>query len=213
MYKIIILDDHPIVLEAVKSIVDSSKKIKFLKGFTNKNDLVNYLKTNYRIIDCLLLDLDVKTNETDGIDICKFISDNYPNIKVIIFSSFNQKSLVLKALKNGASGYMIKNSSLDEIILGIDTVSQGKLYLHESLGDVFFNKTNSFRSDYIPKLTRREKEILKLILDENTTIEIANKLFISISTVETHRANLFLKTGVKNMAGLIKIAIEKNLTE
>ena len=108
---------------------------------------------------------------------------------------------------------MIKNSSLDEIILGIDTVSQGKLYLHESLGDVFFNKTNSFRSDYIPKLTRREKEILKLILDENTTIEIANKLFISISTVETHRANLFLKTGVKNMAGLIKIAIEKNLTE
>lgn len=205
------LDDHPIVIEAIKTIIKSSKKLNFKAGLNNERELKNYLENN-NDIDCILLDLNINNSDIDGIDICRSISSMYPNVKIIIFSSFNQRSFVLNALKNGASGYMIKNSSLEEIILGIETVLSGKIYLHESLGNVFFSsKSNNF--NYIPKLTRREKEILKLILEENTTAQIASKLYISVSTVETHRTNIFSKTNVKNMAGLIKIAFEKNLLE
>ena len=212
MHNIIILDDHPVVIEALKSIAKKSKKICFLKGFETETELFQYLKESDETTDCIFLDIHLK-NERDGVDICKTLKEQYPDLKVIIFSSFTQKSLVLSALKYGANGYLLKTGSLDEINQCIEAVTEDKIYIDKNLSSVFTSSNKSTSYDYIPKLTRREKEILKLILEENTSSQIAEKLFISLNTVETHRANLFSKTGVKNVAGLIKVALYKNLLQ
>lgn len=211
MFKIIILDDHPVIIEALKFISKDSQKINLIKGVTTENELLQYLNKK-NDIHCVLLDLNLESKR-DGVAVCKTIKKQFPDLKVIIFSSFSQKSLVLNSLKNGADGFLLKNANIDEIILSIENVMDGKIYLDRNLGNIFSTLDKKDTFNYIPKLTRREKEVLKLIVEENTSAEISEKLFISISTVETHRANIFSKTGVKNMAELIKIALEKNLLD
>lgn len=207
MVKIALLDDHIILFEAIQSILKRKSKYSFIKGFTNLEDILCFLKSGNKI-DILLLDIQIDKN--DGIEYCEKIKSIAPDLKIIIFTSHIGKNLLTKALACGASGYMVKNISTEELINGFDTVLQNKIYLHEKVTHLFVPE-NMKSDDYLPKLTKREKEILRLIMDEYTSKQIAEKLFISINTVETHRANLFVKTGAKNVAGLITIALGKNL--
>lgn len=116
-------------------------------------------------------------------------------------------------MKNGASGYLLKNTGKTELATAITTVLKGDNYLPQNIREILLNesigKGNS--SYFIPKLTSREKEILDLIIKEFTTKEMANALFISVKTVEAHRSNLIQKLGVKNTAGLVRVAFEKGL--
>lgn len=209
MIKIALLDDHIILFEAIQSVLKRKSKYSFIKGFTNLEEIIQFLNEGNRI-DILLLDIQIENN--DGIEYCEKIKTIAPQLKIIIFTSHISKALLNKALACGASGYMVKNISSHELINGIETVLQNKIYLHEKVTHLFVPEKKT-QDGYFPKLTKREKEILKLIMDEYTSKQIAEKLYISINTVETHRANLFTKTGVKNVAGLITIAIEKNLLE
>ena len=128
-----------------------------------------------------------------------------------MLSTHNDRGTIEKTIKNGADGYLLKNSSRIELEKAIKHVFEGGTYFMDEVKDVMMN---SFRSDHVVteiRLTPREIEILHLICEELTTSEIAEKLFVSKNTVETHRKNLLEKTGSKNMIGLVKFALENNI--
>ena len=123
-------------------------------------------------------------------------------------------SLIKMMLSNGAKGYVLKNAGQKILIKAIETVYSGKMFLDQTVNDIVINsvasKSKRSHAPY-PTISRREKEVLQLILDEHTTQEIADKLFISFGTVETHRRNMLIKVGAKNTAGLVKFALEYEL--
>lgn len=207
--ELVVLDDHALILEAIKALVDTDTSFNFLGGFQTSQDLQNYLQTK-KTPDVLLLDIQLK-NE-DGIKICTALSKTFPDLKIIMLSSMTQSAIVMDALKKGAMGYLPKNIALEDLKEACKTVLQGKTYIHKDISLSPVAKKDS-KYDYLPKLTRREKEVLSLIMEENTTSQIAEKLHLTVSTVETHRSSLLLKTEAKNVVGLIKYTIEKGLID
>lgn len=205
---IAVLDDHDLIAEAIKSMINEHETYQFVQGFTKSAQLIEFLKDHQKI-DILLLDIHL--NHEDGLQVCKDLTNQFPQLSKIMLTSLTQQSLVAEALKNGARGYLPKNVSFEQLIDAFNLVTKGQIYLHPDITFVPTNNQNKSSYDYLPKLTRRETEILQLILDELTTQEIADKLCITVSTVETHRSSLLSKTGSKNVVGLIKYTIEKGL--
>jgi len=139
-----------------------------------------------------------------------------PNLKIVALSMHKESSLIKLMLSNGAKGYVLKNAGQDEVIKAIETVYSNKMYLDETVNDIIVSSVaNNAKKQQnpFPSISRREKEVLKLILDECTTQDIADKLFISFGTVETHRRNMLIKLGAKNTAGLVRIALEYELNK
>jgi DNA-binding NarL/FixJ family response regulator len=134
-------------------------------------------------------------------------------MKVVMLTSFEETALVKTAIRNGADGYLLKDASEQDFLSAVESVLKGEQYIQKNVQDLMLKEAMGQKKDtsYIPKLTRREKEILQLIVDEKTTQEIADTLFLSVSTVETHRMNLISKLGVKNVAGLVKLTLERGL--
>lgn len=155
--------------------------------------------------DVLLLDINMP--DKSGIDLCKEIKEKYPEILIIGLSSFNQQSYIQKMMQNGASGYVLKNASREEIVSAIESVINGDTFL-SSEASVTMRENKDAQ---IPVITRREKEVLQLIAEGLINKEIAEKLFISTTTVDTHRNSLLSKFDVKNTANLIKLAAQYNL--
>jgi len=152
----------------------------------------------------------------DGIQLCKELVKAQPNLKVIALTTYNQNILVKNMIRNGAHGFLLKNTSLEELQRAIETVYRGEQYLQTEIKESLLRDTlgtTAQRTTFRPRLTRREKEVLQLIMDELTTTEIGEKLFISPKTVETHRLNLLQKLGVRNTAGLVKEAINQGLLD
>lgn len=205
MIKVAITDDHPIVLEGIKNLLKSDKKIHFTQSFHTLKETYDQLLPD---TDVLLLDLNLP--DGSGIDACKKLINSYPSLKIIALTSFEEVTFIKQMMKNGAMGYLLKNTDKNELSKAIQTVYIGQRYLPDHIKDFLVNdsfgqpKNNSF----IPKLTSREKEIVQLISQEFTTEEIAEKLFISVKTVESHKNNLFQKLGVKNSAGVVRAAFE-----
>ena len=145
------------------------------------------------------------------------MSEKYKDTKVIAISMFNEESFVTEILNNGAKGYVLKNTGREELLKAIATVQSGKSYFSDDVTDTIMKGLMNQRTGSkevkkdIPKISRREKEVLNLIVKEHTTQEIAKKLFISLKTVESHRSNLLAKLNARNTAGLVRIAMENNL--
>src|SRR4029079_3742844 len=140
--------------------------------------------------------------------LCKEIKTKYPGIMVLALSTFNQGSFVTKMMENGASGYVVKNADKKELLEAIHEVNKGKTYLSFEAGQAM---RKVHEGAQIPAITRREKEILALIAEGLTNPEIAGKLFVSPSTVDSHRKNLLAKLNAKNTASLIRFAIENRM--
>ncbi|MCD4732341.1 MAG: response regulator transcription factor [Bacteroidales bacterium] len=208
MINILIVDDHQVVLDGIQSMLEQEEGISITGKLMNGPDALEFLKNNP--VDVALIDINMPG--MDGIELCKAIQKMHPDIKVLTLTTFNEVSFITNMMKNGASGYLLKNTTKEELITAIKTIQKGEQYLthevQEKLISASFGKKDTA---FIPKLTRREKEVLKLILEEFTTKEIAEKLFISTATVETHRLHLLNKLGVRNTAGLVKVAIQKGL--
>src|SRR5439155_14124825 len=177
----------------------SEKKIEWMGHAMNASSCLSYLKMQQP--DVLLMDINLP--DKSGIDLCKEVKDKYPFVFIVGLSTFNQQGLIEKMIDNGASGYVLKNATQEELIEGIETVMVGKLYFSDEAAQSL-RKTNS----EIPLLTRREKEVLTLIAEGMTNNEIAQSLFISSTTVDTHRKNLLSKFEAKNTASLIRIAAQ-----
>ena len=208
MIRLIIADDHPVIIDGIKTLLEREKNMQLVSEMTDGQALIEYLESHEA--DVILLDINMP--EMNGIDACRIISEKFPDVKVLAFSQYNEKRFVKRILKYGASGYLLKSSPAVEIIAAVKMVYNGGMYLSSDLPNVFEERKNSLRTDRLfPDLSKRELDVLKLICDERNTQEIAVELFISKHTVETHRANLLLKVGVKNTAGLVKWAVENEI--
>lgn len=208
MIRIGITDDHLLVLKGVSDLLES------IQGVTVVGQWLDAATTRIGLEEKApeLLFLDINLPDGDGTDLCLEFCERWPSLKIIALTTYNQASLIQKMMQNGAKGYLLKNTSQHEMQKAIEAVMGGGSYLQEEVRDII-SATGTSLDKSIPKLTRRESEVLKLICDEMTTAEIGEELFISSKTVETHRQNLIQKLGARNTAGLVKSAINHGLLE
>lgn len=203
--KVVVVDDHPLVIEGLRSSMSEDNTIDVINCFENALDLFVFLKrsvTNVVVLDINLPDM-------NGVEICEKITKKYPHVKVLGLSTYNDPSIIKQMVKNGAKGYLLKNVTSRELIGAIHQIHQGHSYFSSAIQKILADSI--FDDNALPKLTRREKEILTLVAEGITTPQIAEKLIISPLTVETHRRNLIQKMGVTNAAQLVKMAIEQKL--
>jgi len=201
--KVFITDDHYMVVEGIRSILQLEKNIEWLGHAMTADSCMAFLHSQQP--DVLLLDINLP--DKSGIDLCKEIKAKYPDIQILGLSSFNQQSYIQKMMQNGASGYVLKNASIEEIVNAIEAAMNGEIFLSDQASIAIDENKNA----QIPVITRREKEVLMLIAKGLTNKEIADKLFISTTTVDTHRKNLLAKFQVKNTASLISLATQNEL--
>lgn len=207
--KVAITDDHILVRNGIESLLEPYANITLTEKYEDAKSTLEGLQYNQP--DVLLLDINLPG--MDGIELCKIIHKSYPNISIIGLSNFDETSFVKKILKNGASGYLLKNTSPEELKEAIETVLEGGQFIQQDIQKKIFARSisSSPQQELFIKLTRREKEVLQCIYEELTIQETAEKLFISPKTVETHRMNLMTKFDAKNIVGVIKGAIEMGL--
>jgi DNA-binding NarL/FixJ family response regulator len=205
---VFIVDDHQVVLDGLSRMLENAEEINLVGQAMNGPDALSFLLKNK--VDVAIIDINLPG--MDGIELCKNIFKIHTGIQVMALTTFNEVSFITRIMKCGAGGYLLKNTSGDELIEAIKTVYKGDQYLSKEVQTTLISASFGIKDDgFIPKLTRREKEVLTLILDEMTTKEIAEKLFISTATVETHRLHLLNKLDARNTAGLVKVAIQKGL--
>lgn len=205
MTRVYIVDDHAVVIEGIYSLLQKEKAIEIAGYATNATNCLQYF-TNHSA-DVILMDISLP--DMNGVDLCQLIKQKYPDVMVLALSTFNQGTYIRKMMESGASGYLLKNAGRNEIIEAIHIVMKGKTYLSFDAGQAL--KSTTERQNAMPPLTRREKEVLVQIAEGLTNTQIAEKLFISIDTVDSHRKNLHTKLNVKNTAMLIRFAVENNL--
>ena|SRR5438309_605234 len=202
--RVFIVDDHPLVQEGIRSLLRDEKDIELCGYAMTATSCLGYFVNN--IADVILMDIELP--DMNGIELCKEIKTKYPGIMVLGLSTFNQGSYVTKMMENGASGYVVKNADKKELLEAIREVNKGKTYLSFVAGQAMRKESALPR---VPLITRRETEILKLIAEGYTNPEIAEKLFVSPSTIDSHRKNLLAKLNVKNTASLVKFAMDHSL--
>lgn len=200
--KIFIVDDHYMVIEGIRSLLQNEKGIEWSGHAMSADSCLAFLKQQQP--DVILMDINMP--DKSGIDLCREVKEKYPSVFIIGLSTFNQQSFVQRMMENGASGYVLKNATRDEILDAVHTVMKGKTWLSDEVSQVL---KHTDASGII--LTRREKEVLELIADGMTNNEIAQKLFVSVTTVDTHRKNLLAKFDVKNTALLIRTATQLHI--
>lgn len=199
--KLFIVDDHYMVIEGIRTLLQNEKDIIWVGHATNAASCMAFLQQ--QLPDVILMDINLP--DKSGIELCKELKSLYPSVKVLGLSTFNQQSFIEKMMSNGASGYVLKNASGQELMEGITTIVQGKEYLSF---DAAIALRHIDKSSSVPVITRREKEVLELIANGFTNNEIAKQLFLSCTTVDTHRKNLLAKFEAKNIASLIKHAMQ-----
>jgi DNA-binding NarL/FixJ family response regulator len=203
MINVLIIEDHPIVVEGLKKLLIESKLAKECLTCASGREAQAYLKSFNP--DIVLLDINLP--DVNGIDLCKIIKTDYPDLKILAISSFGQRSYILRMMENGAMGYVLKNAAEEEIISAIKDVANGEIHIGYDVNEIL----NQAQKNDKVLLTRRELEVLKLIADGFTNQEIADKIFVSPLTVDSHRKNLLMKLNARNTAALIKIAIATGL--
>lgn len=205
---IVIIDDHPVVLQGFCYLLKNISEMCVVGCFTNAKDAIAFFQTNFA--DIVLLDINLP--DKNGIELCNDIKRISPYSCIIAISNSNEHSIITRMLQNGASGYILKNASVEEVVYCIKTALSGKLAISADVQKILAKPCmKELRNT--PKLTRREKEILKLIAAGHTTPKIAEQLYISPLTVETHRRNLMQKFQVSNAAALVHMAAEYKLLE
>jgi DNA-binding NarL/FixJ family response regulator len=202
--KIIIADDHHLIVEGLKAAVQKSFPDFDINTSMNKQELFETLES--QTTDILIQD--IKFGYSNAKDFLDEIKTKFPKLKIILLSSVSD-SVSIKQLSKKVDSYILKSESLDEINTAIDSIIKGKKYFSKEST----KRLNEFQEDNEIVLSRREKEVLAVIMQEKSIKEIAEILFISEKTVEMHRSNLFVKLDVKNLTGLIKKAIALNLVD
>jgi DNA-binding NarL/FixJ family response regulator len=210
--RVLVVDDHQMFIQGIVAMFAEDEEIDIIDGCADGKAVLEQLQSV--MADVVLLDINLP--DMDGVDVCKKISALYPETKIIALTMYNEGSFITGMLKNGAKGYVLKNSDKNTLKEAIQTVYQGGSFFGEDVAQTLMQgmmpeKQRSRTKG--PKLTRREKEILNLIVQEHTTHEIAEQLFISLNTVETHRKNLLQKLNVRNTAGLVRFAVENGLVD
>jgi DNA-binding NarL/FixJ family response regulator len=210
--KIILADDHKIVREGLKNILNNEWGIEIIAEAENGRDAIQLVEEKKP--DIIIMDIGMP--ELNGIESTKKISENSPNTKVIALSMHSDKQFVTGMLRAGASGYLLKDCAVDELVDAINTVRDNKIYLSSDISGVLVNELMNnlpiSEGSKTSELSDREKEVLQLLAEGISTREIASTLFISIKTVESHRKNIMVKLDLFTVPELTKFAVRTGLT-
>jgi DNA-binding NarL/FixJ family response regulator len=201
---LLIVDDHPMVIEGLKAIFNNNDDIEVKGCVVNAYEAIDFLKNNQ--VDVALVDINLP--EISGIELCEKIKHDFKEVMVLGMSTFRERNYISQMIQAGASGYLVKSASKEEIMQAVHAAMEGKLFLSVDISSV---PAISLAKGHVPILTQREKEVLNLIAEGYTNHEIAEKLFISPHTIDSHRKNLLNKFEVKNTAALINSAVKHNL--
>jgi DNA-binding NarL/FixJ family response regulator len=218
MIKILLVDDHKIIRDGIKSLLKEEADIQVIGEASNGRELIDVLPTIE--VDVILMDINMPV--MDGFETTKYVTANFPGIKVLVLSMLDHENYISRMMEAGALGYLLKNTGRDELLHAIKMVASGNTYICSDIAINLLKIINhgpapKIESQSIPEktvnteLSKREIEVLKLIAEGFTNAEIADKLFTSKRTIESHRQKLIEKTQAKNTAALIKYAISKGI--
>ena len=208
--KISIVDDHHLIVSSIKNALDTAGYFELCGAYNNGAELLEGLKTTNP--EVLLLDYHLP--DLNGAQLVRIITYHHPDVKILVLTGFDKPGLSTEMLESGCSGYLLKTSAkTDTLLEAIHEVYEGKLYLDKALKEKFADNVHKAHKPKPeqPKLTKREQEILAMIVNEKSSQEIADLLYISKKTVDNHRSSILMKTGTKNTLGLIKLAWELKL--
>lgn len=215
--RVLLADDHKIIRDGIKSMLRAEQAIEIVGEASNGRELVNLLP---ELATDLIL-MDVNMPEMDGFETTAYIAKHYPSIKVLVLSMLDYERYITKMLEAGALGYILKNTGREELTHAIKTVASGNLYICSEIAINLLKRNHPTSVKYpitdepsaAAKLSKRELEVLQLLAEGLNNTEIAEKLFTSKRTVESHRKNLLAKTESKNTASLIKYALFRGIIE
>jgi DNA-binding NarL/FixJ family response regulator len=206
VFNVLLVDDHKIVIDGIKSLLHANKYF-IVKGFAlNGADALSMIKSTETTFDIVITDISMPG--ISGTDLCKAIKQFNSQIKVLILSMHNHVDYVKAALDADADGYMLKTIGQAELVNALQAIAEKGAYFSQEIIPLLFKEVKQNHTNNVAvKLTHRELEILDLILKELTSREIAEQLYISKQTVDTHRLSIMEKTGSKSIVGLIKYAL------
>jgi two-component system, NarL family, nitrate/nitrite response regulator NarL len=204
MIKILIIDDHPMVIDGIKTMLKDETYLQIEAAVKNGKDALDFLE-NKPGIDIILLDINLP--DMDGLRLCELIRNKDKTVKIVGLTYINEAGIITQLIRKGANGYLLKNMERDELVEAINKVMDGSVYLSKAANEKIIQQLQGLglSQNGIPAITRREKEILELLHQGMTSQEIANKLFLSYYTVDTHRKNLLQKFNVHNTQTLMNV--------
>ncbi len=206
--KIVLVDDHQMFRDGVKAVLMDEANIEIIGEFGNGKDLYDLLTS--QTPDIIITDISMP--DISGIEITKYVRKNFPDINILILSMHSNEEFITKALNAGANGYLPKDTSMNELLEAIQSIYKGENYFNKDISNTILkslvNKSSSTKNE---TLTSREIEIVGHVVDGLTNKEIADKLYISVRTVDTHKNNVLHKLKLKSSIELVKYAIKNNL--
>lgn len=208
----LIVDDHNLVRAGLRRMLEGGTPPTNVVGESgNGRDALRLI--DELDVDCLITDLSMP--DMDGFNLIKKALKRKPTVKCMVLSMHTTQEYVVAALRAGACGYVHKNASADELVLALRSVEKGATYLHPSVAGSIVDLLRESEESHDPLdlLTDRQREILKLIAEGHATREIADRLTVSVKTVETHRAQLMDRLDIRNVPGLVKFAVRKGLVD
>ncbi len=206
--RILLVDDHQIILDSLQLLFELMEGMEVVATLNDSRKVMELL--DEQEIDVLVTDLSMPY--MDGVQLSFRVKEKYPHLKILMLTVNDQGDRIQDAFKAGISGYVMKKAGKDELEKAVRTLASGQLHFsQEVMKSLLTAKREDAQADCLKHLTKREIEIIKLIVQEHSSAEIAKKLFISLGTVETHRHNIFKKLEVKNSIGVVKFALKYKL--
>lgn len=209
--KVVIVDDHQMFIDGITSLLRREKHIQFVKEANNADEAFDYIKRH----DVDILITDISMGDISGVELTKMVKAEFPEVKVLVLSMHNDREIIGEILLAEAEGYILKNTGKGELLEAINNIINGDTFYSKEVLRIMMQKVK--KQSEIEASTRditdREREIINLIAQELTTAEIADKLFISPRTVDTHRKNIMSKVNAKTVVGVIKFAFKNGLID
>ena len=207
--KILLVDDHKLIRDGLRLIIDTTPNIDVMGECTNGKEAIQYLEKNEGEIDVVVMDITMP--DMNGIDATEIILNLYPNINILALSMHSEEAYIMKMIKAGAKGYLLKDSGSERLVDAIEAVYRNEKYYSKEVSLKLINLLVQKDGVKDSIISERETEILTMISNGSTNKEVADHLAISSRTVESHRRNIIKKLNLKNTAGMIKYAYDNNL--
>jgi two-component system response regulator NreC len=208
---VVLADDHPLVHEGLRTLIEAEPDFTVIG---QANDGLEAIRLTESLQPQILL-VDLAMPGLNGLEVTRQVKKRFPRIYVIVLSMHDDEPYVLEALRNGASGYVLKEASVKEMISGMRAVARGRYFLSSSISeqtiDVYLDKAKTGRLDPYDSLTTREREILQMTAESQSSAEVGRRLFISPRTVEAHRQNAMRKLGLRNQGDVVHYALKKGI--
>ncbi len=209
--RILLADDHPVVCQGIRALLENEDRFSVI---AEANDGLATLRLGEKLTPDVVV-VDIIMPKMNGLEVTRQVSRRFPKTRIVVLSMYANEAYVLEALQNGAASYVLKSSTAADLVKAILEALAGRRYLSPPLSDnaieMYVKKSQAKPSDPYERLTTREREVLQLAAEGETSAEIADRLFTSRRTVEVHRSNLMRKLSLRNQSELIRYAISRGI--